>query len=673
MMLKNEGKTVRKAIESVLPVIDEAIIGIDSKTTDNTEAELSLLHTAKIPVEITKFGFKDDFADIRNKFIEKCNGDFVLVLDGHEYLDPASLPFLEEFKRRNDQSLDIIDFTIEEVNQGAGHLFQQPRLFKKHIRYENAIHNVILQMFNRMAAPQLRIYHDQPEERLQARQKQRKEINIQGLLEKAQDKSDARSMFYIGQTYYEMEDWENAIRWYDKYIPISDFECERYSARIMRAICHYALDNSFKALDSLMGCFADDVQANEHLILLGKHFQERDDFQRAAYYFRLATAVKMPQRFLQIQKSYYTWEPWYHLASCYLKMNYVDGVMECVKKAKVIAPEQTIFDEIGDRVKGLLHTNSKAQKGSLYIVASISSFLQPLLDELGKDYAIRVEEKFNPENAGGCDVIWCEWADWNAKAVANYETDAKKILRLHSYEAYSDFVNHIDFTAFHRVVFVANHTREYLLERLGLAEAEINSEIIPNGVDLDKFSIPENKELNNKIAWAGYLKSVKGAQLLLLLAEHFEKYEFHVAGMFLEKDLEQLFRERKPDNLYLYQWQNDLNSFFEDKTYILSTSIRESNHITVMEGMAAGLKPLVYNWVGAEEIFSEEWVWKSPGNLYSHGIIEINSNFDFYRQFIIDNYDQKKQLSKIKQLVSNLIQERRNGTKVQKHDLPQSA
>ncbi len=670
IVLKNEAKTLKQSIQSVLPLIDEIIIGIDDKSNDDTEdiCYSWIGEELDLPSKIEKFTFKNNFADIRNKFIAKANGDYVLILDGHEYLDRSGLVFLQEFKRQGKCEYDIFDFIVEEKNFGIGHQFQQPRLFKPHVRYDNAIHNVILQMDSRKTMHQVKIWHDQPAERYAARKKQRKKINIEGLITKAAE-GDARSMFYLGQTYYELQKWQDAIASYGAYLKISDFESEKYSARIHLAYCYSKLGQDDKKYETLLGCFNDDVQANEHLILLGDHFFDKENYHRAIYYYRLATAVKAPVRFLELEKSFYTYMPWLKLAKAYLKLNYVDGVMECVKQGKLLAPEQDVFDKIEAGVKRALAKHTKAQKGSIYICASNPHFIKEICAELSNEYSIRLEERFDPNHAQGFDIIFCEWADHNAKAVATFETTAKKILRIHSYEAYGDLINQIDLTAFDEIIFVAQHTFRYLSQRLNL-KGKIKRRIISNGIDLSKFTIDENKKLNKNIAWAGRLCANKGAQMLLLIAEMMQPYDYkiHVAGMFQERDLEQLFLERKPENLILYTWQQNMNDFFRDKSFILSTSVRESTQITLLEGMACGCYPLIYNWIGADELYKKDWIWKNFDELFNKIAFSVEASMykpiDF-RNFVSKYFNKNDQINSFKELISETIKERRqNATKI---------
>lgn len=662
LILKNEGKTVSKAIESVLPIIDNAIIGIDEKTTDDTHDKV-VNALQSIPFEIETFQFKNNFSDIRNRFIEKCeDSNYVLILDGHEYLDPTSLEYLKEFKRQDKCLHDIYDFTVIEKNSRNGsYQFQQPRLFKPHIRYENAVHNVITQMESHVAMPQVKLYHDQPFDRLKARKKQRKNMNINGLKEKA-DSGDARSMFYLAQTYFELEDYNKAAKLYSDYLLTAEFQAERYTANIQLYYCFKRLGKP-NCESFLYDCFKEDCANNEHLTLLGDEFFENDDIGRAIHFYRLAAAVPLPQRFLAVEEASYTWMPYFKLAQCYLKLNAVDEVLESIRKGKTYDPQNEYFDLIEKRVKQVLDNNNKVRQGRIYIACSIYSFIKEIVTELQGKFSIKLEQKFNPRKASEADVIFCEWADHNAIAVSHFETDAQKILRVHSYEVYNEhFRNQIDWKAFDKIIFVADHVAQYLINALGSDSEEALhiakvGETIHNWVDFDRFSIPDEKENNNKIAYAGHFNETKGIRLMLQVARELPHYEFHLAGKWQQEDLKRFALESKPKNVFFYDWQENLNQFFADKSYFLSTSLREGCPVALIEAMSAGLKPLIYNWIGSKELFDEKYIWSTLEELKR--VLTFDWLPGDYRSFVKLKFG-KENLNKIIEIVSTLINEKKD-------------
>ena len=69
LVLKNEGRTIYRALESVANVTDEYIIGIDKTTTDNTREEVDRFfsESATVTCSVYDYDFKDSFSEARNE------------------------------------------------------------------------------------------------------------------------------------------------------------------------------------------------------------------------------------------------------------------------------------------------------------------------------------------------------------------------------------------------------------------------------------------------------------------------------------------------------------------------------------------------------------------------------------------------------------------------------
>lgn len=85
LMIKNEEKYLKQCLEALLPLkkeIDAEIIVVDTGSTDNS------VNIAKIYADrVYQEEWKDDFAYMRNLLIDKCNGSWVLMVDGDEILE----------------------------------------------------------------------------------------------------------------------------------------------------------------------------------------------------------------------------------------------------------------------------------------------------------------------------------------------------------------------------------------------------------------------------------------------------------------------------------------------------------------------------------------------------------------------------------------------------------
>jgi hypothetical protein len=59
--------------------------------------------------------------------------------------------------------------------------------------------------------------------------------------------------------------------------------------------------------------------------------------------------------------------------------------------------------------------------------------------------------------------------------------------------------------------------------------------------------------------------------------------------------------------------------------------------MSILEGMACGLKPIINDWIGADEIYGSEYIYKNIQDI--ERILNDVFEPDKYRQFVIDNYD----------------------------------
>ena len=249
-------------------------------------------------------------------------------------------------------------------------------------------------------------------------------------------------------------------------------------------------------------------------------------------------------------------------------------------------------------------------------------------------------------------VIWVEWANEKAVEIQNASIDAYKILRLHAYEAFSDTIKKLDLNKFDKVIFIDHYIKDYVERQYGKVKGAV---VIPNGVEVDRYKIEPNKQRNNKIAFAGYLTRKKGIGELVLLAESFPEYEFHLAGRYQEDDIADYFNHKMPKNVFMNEWKYDtaMDDFYKDKSFILNTSLRESQGMTIMEGMACGLSPLIRGWIGSDEVYKKEWIYNSIEDF--RRLLENPIDPEECRKFVVDNYSIDNIYPKLEELLLNEV------------------
>jgi tetratricopeptide (TPR) repeat protein len=96
MIVKNETDNLGQCLESTKGLVDEIIV-VDTGSTDNTIA-VATANGAKVEQMI----WADDFAEARNRSLSLCSGDWILVLDADEMLDPMEHPIIKQAILRPD-------------------------------------------------------------------------------------------------------------------------------------------------------------------------------------------------------------------------------------------------------------------------------------------------------------------------------------------------------------------------------------------------------------------------------------------------------------------------------------------------------------------------------------------------------------------------------------------
>ena len=89
MIVKNEEAALAHCLESVKALVDEIII-VDTGSTDNT------IDIARgFGAEVHHFQWRDDFSAARNESLKHCKGEWALILDGDEAVDPLDYEIIK--------------------------------------------------------------------------------------------------------------------------------------------------------------------------------------------------------------------------------------------------------------------------------------------------------------------------------------------------------------------------------------------------------------------------------------------------------------------------------------------------------------------------------------------------------------------------------------------------
>lgn len=296
------------------------------------------------------------------------------------------------------------------------------------------------------------------------------------------------------------------------------------------------------------------------------------------------------------------------------------------------------------------------------------TFLRDIIIDLRKDYEIKY---FSGDDAKEffsllhyTDIAWFEWCDDLIVAATRHPKTCKIICRLHSYEMFTPLPHNVDWNKVDSLMFVNPVVRKYCIEKFGI-RPDITT-VINNGVNTKRFSIPENKTYNKKVAFIGNINYKKGPQFLLQVFNSIYQYdnnfEFYIAGKPQDERIHfymQNIQQHLPYKLHFDGWQENVSEYLKDKDYVISTSLFESFQYSLAEGMLQGCIPLIHTWPSSEFLYPKEFLFYSPEDA-----VNIVRSFDNLndqdamrnkvRDFITENYSTEKQMKEIRSLLKSM-------------------
>lgn len=218
MIVKNEEKFLAECLESVKNIVDEIII-VDTGSTDKT-IEIANSYNARV----FHFEWKNDFSQARNESIKYATGDWILILDADERLNPGQETKIKKYLNLNFDGLYVRIISADK--NGELYVTEYPRLFRKMegIKFERKIHEQIspsiLKLGGKLAKTDITITHlgyGQDDETM----RKKYERNLQILLEELEENpNDAYTCYHIGITKTLIGEQEEGLKYLKRAISI---------------------------------------------------------------------------------------------------------------------------------------------------------------------------------------------------------------------------------------------------------------------------------------------------------------------------------------------------------------------------------------------------------------------------------------------------------------------
>ncbi|WP_346936998.1 glycosyltransferase [Clostridium sp.] len=358
----------------------------------------------------------------------------------------------------------------------------------------------------------------------------------------------------------------------------------------------------------------------------------------------------------------------YNLAYIYESMGEYSKALSLYNTSITYCNDEKLIESIKEITKNIHYTRkvNEFNKIIVFVKKDMDSFLGDIINGLEKEFIVVkvVVNNYNQIDLGmeWADICWFEWCDELIEYGSRHRLaeEKKLICRLHSYEAFTNYILNINWDNVDKIIFVAHHIKEHALSKIDIDLSKV--EVIHNGVDVNKYNLIERNPGFN-IAYVGYINYKKGPMLLLhtfkAIYDKDNRYKLHIAGDFQDERyilyFDQKIKEFGLENNVIYHgWQDNISKWLEDKNYIICTSVLEGNPVGLMEAMSRGIKPIIHSFVGAKQLYPEEYIWDTIDEAVN---IVLKDDYDSnkYRSYIEKNFSIELQLEKIKKVIESMI------------------
>lgn len=267
---------------------------------------------------------------------------------------------------------------------------------------------------------------------------------------------------------------------------------------------------------------------------------------------------------------------------------------------------------------------------------------------LGENHELVVDQYFNPVYAEWADIIYIEWCETPAIEASrlkahydgvydhmgvrgerekqhsgDFDWSGKQIyIRAIDIDVYYGHYGSVQWENITGLIYIAKHIYGKMSypwpEKLRFAH-------IPLSIDVEAWKFQERDGSGRNIAWVNHHWSAKGMPLMLQALHRLvevtgdKTWKLHVVENgrstewwlfdYLNHMIKALGLE---DNVV---WHHDpvpnVDEFLDGMDYAVTSSHKEAFSLFSAEALAKGIKTLIHNWWGAEDVWPKELVWTS--------------------------------------------------------------
>ena len=274
-------------------------------------------------------------------------------------------------------------------------------------------------------------------------------------------------------------------------------------------------------------------------------------------------------------------------------------------------------------------------------------FTQDMIDYWrSQGHEVDASVNYDPSKVAWADLVWFDCLDNNVVVATSDDTlkGKKVVVRAIDIEVWCGIWNGVNFDYITDLIFTCPHIRKLVTKELPYTQVHI----IPLGVNVGRFSFKKHPQKGYNIAWVAERWYAKGIDYFLQYAAMLYKvdprYKIYCVGIWADNATGGYYRayidqflEKNPMNVEFIERVEDMNGFLEDMNYAICFSKKETFSYAIAEGMCKGLKPIIHNFYGAEDIWDKKYIWNTIDEAIKMTINDDYNPYE-YRKYITDKY-----------------------------------
>jgi len=183
--------------------------------------------------------------------------------------------------------------------------------------------------------------------------------------------------------------------------------------------------------------------------------------------------------------------------------------------------------------------------------------------------------------------------------------------------------------------------------------------VVPNGVNLRRYPL-RRRDRGRNLACLDCLTMEANPGFLVQCMQKLHYldagYRLFFAGRFENATLEQYVRHMVrtlalTEVISFEPNPGDLNSWLSDKHFIVAAGIGENQVETLLAGMACGLKPIVHNFPGADQLLPPQYLF-NIAEQFCEQVLSQDYQPALYRRFVEEHYPVEQQLKRVDEILA---------------------